>query len=180
MAESGGSAHTEVPGGAHGPFPPFQKETFPSQIFWFVLTFIALYLLMSRVALPRIGGIIAEREGRVSADLAEAQRLKAESEEAIAAYEKSLADARARAQTLASQARERDAAAAEATRKALDLTLHARIAEAERAITERRTAAMTSIEAIATDAAAEIVERLVGRTPPSAEIAQAVAGVLKR
>jgi F-type H+-transporting ATPase subunit b len=181
MAESGGNAHTEVPGGEHGGgFPPFQKETFPSQLFWFAITFIALYVLMSRIALPRISGIIAEREGKVSADLSEAQRLKGESDEAVAAYEKSLAEARGRAQGLANEAREREAAAAEAKRKELDGTLHARIAEAEKAIAGRRTAAMSSIEAIATDAAAAIVERLAGRAPPSAAVAQAIAGVLKR
>jgi F-type H+-transporting ATPase subunit b len=180
MAESGTSAHTEVPGGGHKTFPPFEKETFPSQIFWFALTFIALYLLMSRIALPRIGGIIAEREGKVSGDLTEAQRLKGESDEAIAAYEKSLTEARGRAQSLANEAREREAAAAEAKRKELDGTLHARIAQAEKGIAERRTAAMSSVETIAIDAAAAIVERLAGRAPPSAAVAQAIAGVLKR
>jgi F-type H+-transporting ATPase subunit b len=179
MAES--SAHTEVPSSEHGGgFPPFQKETFPSQLFWLALTFIALYLLMSRIALPRIGGIIAEREGKVSADLIEAQRLKGESDEAVAAYEKSLAEARGRAQSLANEAREREAAAAEAKRKELDGTLNARIGEAEKGIAERRTAAMGGIEAIATDAAAAIVERLAGRAPRSDAVAQAVAGVIKR
>src|SRR5438477_13060171 len=84
-----------------GGFPPFQSETFASQLLWLAITFIALYLLMSRVALPRIGTILDKRKGRIDGDLAEAARLKDQSDAAIAAYEKSLADARSRAQTLA-------------------------------------------------------------------------------
>src|SRR5262245_56065197 len=91
-----------VPAGEHGGgFPPFQKETFASQIIWLALTFVALYLLMARVALPRVGAILDARKGRIDGDLAEAERLKTESDAAMATYEKSLADARNRAQLLA-------------------------------------------------------------------------------
>src|SRR5882757_10948061 len=79
-------------------FPPFDKQTFPSQIFWFALTFIALYLLMSRVALPRVGSILEDRRRHIDGNLADAQRLKGESDAAIAAHEKALAEARGRAQ----------------------------------------------------------------------------------
>src|SRR5437868_12051097 len=97
-----------VPAGEHkGGFPPFQKETFASQIFWLVITFVALYLLISRIAVPRIGGIIEAREKRIAGDLAEAQQLKADSEAALAAYEKSLADARNRAQTMGNEIRDK-------------------------------------------------------------------------
>src|SRR4051794_36281818 len=121
------AATEQVPSAEHGGgFPPFQKDTFASQILWLVLTFVALYLLMSRVALPRIGAIFEDRKRHIDGDLAEAQRLKGESDAAIAAYEKSLADARARAQVLANETRTREAAAAEAARKELDATLNAR------------------------------------------------------
>src|SRR5713226_4107678 len=94
-------ASTEhVPASEHGRgFPPFDAHSFASQLIWLALTFIALYLLMSRVALPRIGSILEERRRHIEADLAEAQRLKGDSDAAIAAYEKALADARGRAQT---------------------------------------------------------------------------------
>src|SRR2546426_1299377 len=98
------TAHTEAPSGGHkGPFPPFQKDTFASQLLWFAVCFIILYLLMSKIALPRIGGILAERRRRIEDDLKLAQRLKEESDAELAAYEKALADARARAQTIANQ-----------------------------------------------------------------------------
>ena len=60
------AAHTEVPSGGHkGPFPPFQRETFASQLVWFAICFVVLYLVVSKLALPRVGGILAERRGRV-------------------------------------------------------------------------------------------------------------------
>ena len=161
-------------------FPPFEKQTFPSQIFWFALTFIALYLLMSRVALPRIGSILEERRKRIEGDLAEAQRLKGESDAAIAAHEKALSDARSRAQTLANETREKAAATAETRRKEVDAGLHARIAEAEKAIASTRSAAMANVRGIAGEAAAAIVERLTGVAPASRDVGDAVADALKR
>ena len=79
-------------------FPPFDASTFASQLLWLAITFVALYLLMSRIALPRIGSILETRHQRVEGDLAEAQRLKDQSDAAIAAHEKALAEARGRAQ----------------------------------------------------------------------------------
>ena len=110
-----------------------------------MLIFVALYLLMSRIALPRVGAIMKTRRQRVDGDLAEAQRLKDESDAAIAAYEKALAEARGRAQTLANETREKQAAAAEAHRKSLDAKLNARIAEAEKTIAGSRSAAMANV-----------------------------------
>jgi F-type H+-transporting ATPase subunit b len=170
-----------IPAGEHGGgFPPFQKDTFASQLVWLVLVFVALYLLMSRVALPRIGSILQARRERVEGDLAAAQRLKDESDAAIAAYEKALADARGRAQTVANEVREKEAAAAEALRKDVDAKLNARIAEAEKIIAETQAAAMTNVRGIATEAAAAIVERLTGTAPASRDVAAIVGDVLKR
>ena len=170
-----------IPASEHGGgFPPFQKDTFASQLLWITLAFVALYLLMSRVALPRIGSIIADRKEHIEGDFAEAERLKTESDAASVAYEKSLADARGRAQALANETREREAKAAESARKVLDAKLNTQIGEAEKTIAARRSAAMTNVQGIATDAAAAIVERLTGTAPASREVEAAVADVLKR
>ncbi len=170
-----------IPASEHGRgFPPFEKQTFASQLVWFALTFIALYLLMSRIALPRIGSILEVRRQRVADDLAEAQRLKDESDAAIAAHEKALAEARGRAQTLANETREKAAAAAEARRKEVDAKLRARIADAEKTISASRTGAMANVRSIASEAAGAIVERLTGIAPASQELADAVGDVLKR
>jgi F-type H+-transporting ATPase subunit b len=170
-----------IPASEHGRgFPPFDPTTFASQLFWFALTFILLYLLMSRVALPRVGTILEDRRKRVESDLAEAQRFKESSDAAIAAHEKALAEARGRAQTLANETREKAAADAAARRKEVDAKLQARIAEAEKAIATTRTAAMTNVSGIAGEAATAIVERLTGIAPASKDVAKAVSNVLKR
>jgi F-type H+-transporting ATPase subunit b len=172
------TAHTETPAGGH-PFPPFDRETFPSQLLWLTVTFVALYLLMARVALPRIGSILEQRRQRISGDIDEATRLKGKSDAAIAAYEKALADARGRAQALVNESRQRQTADAEARRKELDASLNSRIAEAERGIAQTKSAAMVHVRGIATDAAGAIVERLAGSPPPGA-VEAAVAEALKR
>src|SRR6266545_435877 len=152
-----------IPATEHGRgFPPFDSKTFPSQLFWLALAFIALYLLMSRIALPRIGSILEARRQSIEDDLAEAQRLKDASDAAIAAHEKALAEARGRAQTLANETREKAAAAAEVRRKEVDAKLGAHIAEAEKTIAGTRAAAMANVRGIASEAAAAIVERLTG------------------
>ena len=121
MAEP--NAHTEAPGG-HGAFPPFQAQHFPSQLLWLVISFVLLYALMSRIALPRIAAIFAERSKRIADDLAAAQRFKEQSEAAATAYQKELAEARNRAQTIATETRGRQAAEAETANKRLEEQLN--------------------------------------------------------
>ena len=174
------SAHTEVPGGAKPPFPPFNKEYFASQLVWFVIFFVALYLIIGRIAIPQIGGIMAARSKRIADDLAEANRLKEQSDAALAAYEKALADARSRAQTMANETRDKLNAEAEQARKALEATLNAKLAEAEKIIAGTKQSAMANIEAVATDTAVAIVERLIGTAPTRQAAQSAVADVLKR
>jgi F-type H+-transporting ATPase subunit b len=171
----------EVPASEHGSgFPPFNSHTFASQLLWLALIFLALYLLMSRIALPRIGSILEARRQRIQDDLAEAQRFKEASDAAIAAHEKALAEARGRAQALANDTRAKAVAAAEARRKEVDAKLHAHIAEAEETIAEKRSAAMGNVRNIASEAAGAIVERLTGISPASEEVAQAISQALKR
>jgi len=177
MAEP--AAHTEVPAG-HGGFPPFQRENFPSQLFWLAICFVLLYVLMAKVALPRVGAIFAAREKRIGDDLEAAQGFKQQSDAAHAAYEKALADARSRAQGIAGTMREQQAAEAEATNKRLEAELHERIAAAERSIAATRAAAMGNVGSIAAETATAIVERLIGRAPADRDVAAAVSEALKR
>ena len=174
------NTHTEQPGGGKPQFPPFNKETFASQLVWFVIFFIILYVLIGRFAIPRIGGIIEARRGRIEGDLAEANRLKEQSDAALKSYEKSLADARARAQALAGETRDKLSAEADERRKALEGQLNLKLAEAEKTIATTKTAAMTNVRGIAVDTATAIVERLIGSAPSGPAVEAAVADVLKR
>jgi F-type H+-transporting ATPase subunit b len=173
-------AHTEHPGGGKPQFPPFDKQTFASQLVWFAIFFIVLYVLIGRFAIPRIGGIIEARRGRIEGDLAEANRLKEQSDQALKAYEKSLADARGRAQALANETRDKLNAEADEARRKLEAELNARLAKAEEIIAATKTAAMANVRDIAIDAATAIVERLIGTAPAGPAVEAAVADALKR
>jgi F-type H+-transporting ATPase subunit b len=173
-------AHTEVPGGHKGAFPPFQKETFASQLLWFAVCFIVLYLLMSRIALPRVGAILAARREAVEGDLQAAQRLKEAADAELAAYEKSLAAARGRAQAIAGETRDKLNAEAEQRRKALEHDLNVKLAEAEKVIAGTKQAALASVRGIAVDATAAIVERLIGQAPAAPAVEAAVDAALER
>jgi F-type H+-transporting ATPase subunit b len=180
MAEPVHKASTEHPAeGGHGAFPPFNAHTFPSQLIWLAIFFVLLYALMAKWALPRVARVIDNRQKLITDDIAEAERLKGQSDEAVAAYEKALADARARAQSIANETRERQHAEAEAARKTLEDALNAKLAEADKSIAATKQAAMSNVRAIAEDAARAIVERLIGAAPSDKAVAAAVADVLK-
>src|SRR5262245_46029554 len=174
------TAHTEQPGGHKGVFPPFHGETFASQLLWFAICFVALYLLMSRVALPRVGGILADRKKRIEDDLNAAQRLRGESDAELASYEKALADARGRAQGIANQTRDKLNAEGEQSRKGLESQLNAQLAEAEKTIASTKQAALANVRGIAIDATAAIIERLTGAKPAAKAVETAVDAVTKR
>ena len=184
MAESHGSAkgataHTAAEGGHKAPFPPFQSETFASQLVSLLIAFVALYLIVSRIALPRVGKTIDDRQAAIEGDLAAAQKLKDESDAALKAYETELASARSRAQAISNETREKLNAASEAERKKLEDQLTIRLAAAEKQIAATRETAMSNVRGIAADAAGAIVQRLTGVLPDGKTVSSAVDATLK-
>lgn len=170
------TAQVDVPGieGEGANFPPFDVNTFGSQLLWLAITFAVLYLLMSRVIVPRLSGILEDRRERIAGDLRIAAESKARAEEAGEAYEKALAEARGRAHALAQETRDRLAAEVAEKRAALEAELARNLADAEARITASKEKAMGNVEAIASDAAAAIVERLTGQAPAADVVAAAV------
>ena len=160
-------AGTEAHGGAHEDvgFPPFATETFGGQLLWLVITFALLYVLLSKLVLPRLTGIIENRRTMIAKDLDDAAAMKTRAEEAGAAYEKALAEAKGRAQTLAQETRAKLSAESDARRKALEADLNSRLAESEATIAARKGEAMGHVRGIARDTASAIIERLTGRAP---------------
>ena len=184
MAESHGdakgtSAHTEADGGHKAPFPPFQKDTFASQLVSLLVAFVALYLIVSRIALPRVGSLLDERANKIEGDLAAAQKLRDESDGALKAYESELAAARSRAQAISAETRDKLNAASEAERKTLEERLSVKLADAEKTIASTREAAMSNVRGIAAEAAAAIVQRLTGLNPDGPSVNSAVDASLK-
>src|SRR6202035_5236933 len=133
-----------------------------------LIAFVALYLIVSRIALPRVGSLLDERQNAIDGDLAAAQKLKDESDAALRAYESELAAARSRAQAISAETREKLNASSEAERKTLEERLSLKLAEAEKTIAATRETAMSNVRGIAADAAGAIVQRLSGVLPDGA------------
>ncbi len=174
-------AHTEAPPpGEHKAFPPFDSTWFPSQLLWLTITFVILYYIMAKVIVPRIGGILEDRRDRIASDLDTAERLKQESEEAEAAYEKALAEARAKAFTIAETAREEAKVAADAQRAESEAALNKQLATAETRIAEIKSQALSDVGAIAAEATEAIVAMLTGTTVGHDEADKAVAEAMAK
>ena len=178
-AEHGSTAHTAADGGHKAAFPPFESNTFASQLVSFAIAFGLLYLIVSRLALPRVGGILASRQQVIDTDLNEASRLKADSDAALKAYETELANARAKAQAMAAEVREKLNAQQETAKAALEENLATRLTAAEATIASTRATAMGNVRGIAADTASAIVERLTGTSPAPAIVNAALDASLK-
>jgi F-type H+-transporting ATPase subunit b len=164
-------------GGAHSSFPPFDSSTFPSQLVWFAIAFGFLYWYMSKRGLPQLGAVIDGRKARIARDLDDATAMQQKADAAAAAHERTLADARAKAQSLAQAARDAAAADAQAKRQALEDELAGKLAAAEREIAAMRAGAMANVADVAREAAGAIVERLGGRPADPASVAAAVRSI---
>ncbi|MFP3944149.1 MAG: F0F1 ATP synthase subunit B' [Alphaproteobacteria bacterium] len=167
-----------TPEGTKDTFPPFDTDTFAPQLVWLAITFGFLYMMMSRFALPRIAAVLEERHDRIADDLDKAEELKGQTEQAIAAYEKSLADARAKAHAIAAETHAEIMAEVEAQRAETDRQINAKLAEAEKQIHATKTAALAHVRDVATDTAGIIVERLLGSAPDAKAVGSAVEAEL--
>jgi len=156
--ETQSAAEASAPG-----MPQLDITTFGNQIFWLVLTLVAIYFVLSRIALPRIAGILAERQGTMTNDIAAAEDLKAKAEAAEAAYEKALADARAEAQRIAAETKAAIQADLDIAIAKADAEISVKAAESEKAIAEIRAGAMEAVKEVSKDTAKEIVAVMGGK-----------------
>lgn len=144
-------------------FPPFDSSTFGPQLFWLALTFGVLYLLMSKIALPRIGEILEVRRDRIEGDLAEAERLRQKTDQAIEAFETELADARAKSHGIADETRNKIKSEMDAKRRDVEADLAKQVATAEARILKTKTDALANVDQIAAETAVAVVGRLSGK-----------------
>jgi len=165
--------------GASAPgMPQLDFSNWGNQIFWLMITLIVIYFVLSRIALPRIAAVLAERQGTISNDIATAEELKAKAVDAEAAYNQALADARIEAQRIIAEAKaEIKADLAQATADA-DAQIAVKAAEGEKKIAEIRAGALEAVQAVAADTAAEVVVAMGGKADEKA-IGSAVADRMK-
>lgn len=175
MSEAATSAGTEVP--SNPGFPPFKTESYPSQLFWLTVSFAVLFVVMWRIAGPRIQAAIEGRKAKIDGDIAAAATSKQDAEKALADYEKALADAKARASKLAEENRKALDAEVEKAKADADADAAKATADAEGRIAAMQTQASAGVAQAAEEAAVAIVDRLIGEKVSTADAAQAVKSV---
>ena len=158
--------------------PQLELHDFAPQLIWLAVTFIALYLIMARVALPRIATVIEERRDRIASDLDKAEQLKKKTEEAIASYEESLAEARNNAHAIAQETREKLTGEVEAEKSQVEKQIADKTAKAEARIADAKEAALAHVNEVAADTAEAIVHELISSKVTKAELKAAVGKAL--
>jgi len=158
--------------------PQLNFADYEPQLVWLAITFVLLYVIMRRWALPKVARVLEERERRIKSDLERAERLKAEADEALAAYRKTLADARAKAQLELREAAADSAAAASRREAAFAAKVTERTREAEERIAETKRAALAEMKTVASEVAAAMTAKLVGSAPAPDQVRAAVDAAL--
>lgn len=154
--------------------PQLNGADWAPQLIWLAITFIGLYIVMVKAAIPRIGGVLEQRRDKIASDLDQAQSFAAQTEKAIADYEAALADARAKAHAIAEETRSALGAETDRKREDLEASLDKKIAEAEKRISATKDAAMAQVSVVAGDAAGAIVKELIGGTVTKTKVNAAV------
>lgn len=158
--------------------PQLDFTTWPNQIFWLLVALVVIYLVLSRIALPRIGAVLAERKGTIGNDLAAADELKQKAVAAEKAYNDALAAARVEASRIVAAAKADIQKELESATRDADAKIAAKAAESEKSIMAIRAGAMEAITEVARDTARELVSAM-GGTADARSISAAVTARLK-
>lgn len=162
-----------------GTLPQLDIGTFPTQVFWLFVTFIVLYIAMTKIAIPRIEYVLEERHSKLAEDLDKAGKLKADAEEVQANYEKALADARGSAHELVGAAKEEASKANAKADAEADATAVKKVKEAEASIEAARTEALSNVKDVVSEVAGEAVQKLIGVKVTKTELNKAVAAAME-
>jgi F-type H+-transporting ATPase subunit b len=176
--EAAGAAEAVGHAAESAGMPQLDFSTFPNQIFWLAVALVAIYVILSRMALPRIAATLADRQGRITGDIEAAARMRDEAVEAEKSYQQALTDARAEANKIVASAKAGIQADLDKATAKADAEIAARAAESERAIAEIRAGMADSVLTVANDTAGAIVARLGGKADAKS-IAAAVAERMK-
>jgi F-type H+-transporting ATPase subunit b len=162
-----------------GGLPQLDALTFPSQIFWLIVSFATLYWLLSRKALPRVSDILEARQTRISSDLDQAAALRNEAEEALRRHQAVVAEAQARAAAQIKETQDRLSAEAAKRQADIDAELNAKLAEAEGRIASAKNQALAEIQGVAAEVARSAVHRLAGIEVDAKDVEAAVGRIVR-
>ncbi|WP_294226433.1 F0F1 ATP synthase subunit B' [uncultured Shimia sp.] len=179
MASTSTDATSHAAEAASAPgMPQLDFSNWGNQIFWLLITLVVIYFVLSRIALPRIAAVLAERQGTITNDIAAAEELKAKAVEAEEAYNKALADAKVEAARIVAEAKAEIQADLNVATDKADASIAAKAAESEKAIANIRAGALESIKDVANTTTVELVSAL-GGTAKDADVAKAVDAQMK-
>lgn len=165
----GATGHDAAAAATHAVgMPQLDVTTFANQIFWLALTLLLIWWVLSRIALPRIGGVLADRSNAISGDLGSAEEFKRKARDAEAAYDRALAEARGQAQGIVAEQKAAMQAEIDRAVAHADAEIAARTSESERRIGEIRASSMNDARSVARDVTAEIVRVFGGEARPDA------------
>ena len=167
-------SHEASKGGGAG-LPQMDATYFPTQLFWLGLTFLGLWFVLAKIALPRVGEVITERKDRIARDIDAAARLKGETDKALADYEKALADARAKASGIAKETRGQLAKETDAEKARVETQIGAKLQQAEARIADTKNKALSAVNEIAGETAAAVIAKLIGQTVDAADVKKALS-----
>ena len=171
LVASGSAMAKEGSGG----MPQLDYHSFAPQLVWLAIAFLALYLVMSKLAVPRIADTLEKRQAKIQGDLDAAEKANEDTRALVAAYEKRMADTREDARKVVRERGEADSAAAAARFAALHDKLAAQIGEAEKRIAKQRDDVMAGLETMAKDIGQEVYAKLAGQPADQAALAAKVA-----
>ena len=172
MSAAAAEAHGEA---ASASLPQLDATWWPSQLFWLAFTFGVLYWLMAGKFLPRLGGAIEERRDRIADDLDQAAEFKPQAEDAEDAYNKALADARAKAQSIAADTRAQMDEELAKLQAETDAELDQQLNAAEARIAAMKTDASAKVREAAAETTRAVVETLIDEAPTDDAVAKAIA-----
>jgi F-type H+-transporting ATPase subunit b len=172
-------AHTQesTEHAAAGGLPQFDPVWWPGQIVWVLIIFAVLYVLLSKLVLPRVGGAIENRAKTIANDIADARALRDEAQVQAAAAEAEVKAARAASLKTATEAKAKAAAEAAARDAEQEAELNAKLDAAEAKIRAARDKAMANVSTIAVETAQAITARLTGKAATEAEVKSALAKI---
>ncbi|WP_104020125.1 F0F1 ATP synthase subunit B' [Roseovarius nitratireducens] len=171
------SACLDSGGGAVG-MPQLCGDWFGNQIFWLAIALVVLYFILSRIALPRIAAVLAERQGTITNDLAAAEDLKSKAAEAEEAYKQALADAKAEAQKIVAETKASIKKDLDRANEEADAEIKAKTAEGEKKIAEIREGALDAVKEVAKDVTTELVASM-GQKADGRSVSAAVNARMK-
>jgi F-type H+-transporting ATPase subunit b len=160
--------------------PQLNPEFWISQIFWLTLTFGILYIILSKLILPKISDNLESRKSQILENVEAADKQRQNSEEKLREYEEIVSKSKMEAKSIFNQAREKALKDISAKKEVLDKQIDDEIGKAEQEIKELQSGAAVKINKIAIETSSELIQKLIGAEVNNSSISAIVDDLSKR